>query len=59
MYKYILERRYNVKVVQMIIVCLHPDNENYIVYDIKGMEEIMDLFLKQRMIDLESSNNKV
>ena len=46
-YKYILEKNYDLKVSNMFIVCLHPENknENYLLYPIKDMKnEIQNIF---------------
>lgn len=46
LYKYILEKKYNVKVSGMFLVCLHPENKNndYLLYNVP--------FLKKEMISL-------
>lgn len=46
-YKYILEKNYDLKVSNMFIVCLHPENknDNYLLYPIKDMKnEIQNIF---------------
>ena len=47
MYKYILERKYNKKVEELCLVCLHPENKNGLYIKIKVpilIDEIIDLF---------------
>ena len=52
-YRYIVEKRYNMKVKNMFIVCLHPDNKNndYLLYKIpimrKEIETIVELIKKK------------
>ncbi len=44
-YKAILEKCYGKKVTIMRLVCLYPDNKNYIVYDVPDLQEdIQNLF---------------
>lgn len=40
LYKYILEKNYNFKVVSMYLVCLHPENKNmdYLLYSVPTMK---------------------
>tara|TARA_B000000609_G_C24160100_1_gene343125 strand:+ start:409 stop:1170 length:762 start_codon:yes stop_codon:yes gene_type:complete len=50
-YKYILEKNYDLKVSNMFIVCLHPDNknENYLLFPIKDMKnDIHNIFLNYK-----------
>lgn len=44
MYKTILERNYDKKITKMCLVCLHPDQKNYKLFDIPELDcEIGDL----------------
>jgi hypothetical protein len=44
MYKYILESKYNKKITKMCLVCLYPENDNYILIDVPELsEEISEL----------------
>ena len=44
-YKHILETKYNKKISKMCLVCLYPENDNYIIYEVPELyEEINDLF---------------
>jgi ATP-dependent exoDNAse (exonuclease V) beta subunit len=44
-YKRILETKYNKKISKMCLVCLYPENDNYIIYEVPELcEEINDLF---------------
>tara|TARA_Y100000389_G_scaffold176017_1_gene187220 strand:- start:27 stop:770 length:744 start_codon:yes stop_codon:yes gene_type:complete len=44
MYKYILESKYNKKITKMCLVCLYPENDNYILIDVPELsEEINEL----------------
>ena len=51
-YKYIIEKKYNLKVKNMFIVCLHPENKNkdYLLYKIpimqKEIENIIEFIKK-------------
>jgi hypothetical protein len=43
-YKYILESKYNKKITKMCLVCLYPENDNYILIDVPELsEEISEL----------------
>ena len=44
MYKYILESKYNKTITKMCLVCLYPENDNYILIDVPELsEEISEL----------------
>ena len=47
LYKFILEKKYNVRVRNMYIVCLHPENKNndYLMYTIPSMEKEISIIL--------------
>lgn len=51
MYKYILEKNYNVSVSNMYLVCLHPDNfnNNYILYKCEDLTEEVEEILKKQI----------
>lgn len=49
-YKRILETKYNKKITKMCLVCLYPDNENYIILEVPELcEEVEDLFNYQKL----------
>lgn len=55
-YKAILEKNYGIKIEKMTLLCLHPDNTNYLKYDVPNLNnEINDLF-EQRIIYLNDPN---
>lgn len=47
-YKRILETRYNMKVSEMALVIIHPDNDNYILENIKDMSKYIDIIFSER-----------
>lgn len=47
-YKRILETRYNMKISEMCLVILHPENENYILEEVKDMSKVIDIIFKER-----------
>jgi hypothetical protein len=55
MYKYILERNYNVRVCKMLDVVLHPNNDEPLLYEIPNLEEIQKLMVSERETDLKMS----
>ena len=59
-YKALLEKNYGVKVKDMYLVCLHPNNENKTYQRIKVIdlqEEVMNLFeLRKKMLNKELKN---
>ena len=60
-YKYILEKNYDLKVSNMFIVCLHPDNknENYLLFPIKDMKnDIHNIFLNYKNWKLNKKEKK-
>jgi ATP-dependent exoDNAse (exonuclease V) beta subunit len=38
-YKYILERKYSVRVSEMKLVCLHPNHSNFKLYDVANLSD--------------------
>lgn len=44
LYKYILERYYDIKIADMFILCLHPSQENYVEYKAHHMDFDMETF---------------
>lgn len=44
-YKYIFEKKYNLKIAGMFLVVLHPDNKDFIKVDIDNMQEEIKLLL--------------
>lgn len=51
-YKRILETRYNMKISEMCLVILHPENENYILEEVKDMSKTIDIIFKEREIEI-------
>ena len=60
-YKALLEKNYGVKVGDLYLVCLHPDNKNgsYIKYKCADLSsEVKDLFeLRQKMLNNKRNAN--
>jgi len=54
MYKAILERNYNKRVVEMCLICLHPDNSNnsYIKYEVPDLAKEIDDLIEYRLSQL-------
>ena len=45
LYKYILETCYNMKIESMFLLVLHPNNENYITYEVSDLsDKLNDIF---------------
>jgi ATP-dependent exoDNAse (exonuclease V) beta subunit len=42
-YKRLLETRYNMKISEMFLVILHPENENYILEEVYNMDKYIDI----------------
>ena len=49
LYKYILEKNYNVTVQKMYLVLLHPSQNTYIREEIKTYQPLLDSIIKERM----------
>jgi len=47
-YKRVLETRYDIKVSEMALVILHPDNDNYILEKINDMSDYINIIFKDR-----------
>lgn len=47
-YKFILEKCYNIKIVSMHLVRLHPNATNYEIYDVPDMQEVIICLLKNK-----------
>ena len=45
-YKRLLETRYDIKVSEMFLVILHPDNENYILEEVYSMDKYIDIIFQ-------------
>jgi ATP-dependent exoDNAse (exonuclease V) beta subunit len=52
-YKRILETRYNMKVSDMALVIIHPDNDNYILENVKDISKYIDIIFNERLKELE------
>jgi len=48
-YKYILERNYGKKIRNMRLVCLHPNNINYQIFEVKHLDEEIDMLMKSHI----------
>lgn len=46
-YKRLLETRYNMKVSEMCLVILHPDNQNYILEKVNNMDKHIDIIFNE------------
>ena len=55
-YKNILERNYDVKVDDLYIVCMHPNQETYIKMKIPNLQQELDSLFKERIEILELDN---
>ena len=45
-YKRLVETRYNMKISEMFLVILHPDNENYILEEVYNMDKYVDIIFQ-------------
>ena len=41
-YKYILEKEYNMIISEMMLCCLHPNNDNYILYPVHDFTDLIE-----------------
>jgi ATP-dependent exoDNAse (exonuclease V) beta subunit len=55
-YKFIIERNYGLRVTQLAIVVLHPNNSNYIKIDIPFMDYEIECMMKHRLKQLENNS---
>jgi ATP-dependent exoDNAse (exonuclease V) beta subunit len=55
-YKSILERKYDKKVTRLCLVCLYPDQDNFILYDVPFIEEEMECLFQMRKTELNDIN---
>lgn len=53
MYKTILERNYDTQISKMMLVCLHPDQKNYKLFDVPELEHELSELLDIRKTQLE------
>ncbi len=53
-YKAILERNYDIKISELHLVCLHPDNNNYLKYKVPIMTDEINILFQQRLNDLNN-----
>ncbi len=54
MYKYILEKNYNISIAGMNIVVMHPNNETYQVLNIQNLQEEIEELVELRLKELNS-----
>lgn len=47
-YKRLLETRYDIKISDMVLVILHPENETFILENVKDMTEYIDIIFQER-----------
>ncbi len=47
-YKRILETRYDIKVTEMCLVILHPENDNFIIEPVRDMSKYIDIIFEER-----------
>lgn len=63
LYKYILEKNYNMKIGGMFLIVLHPKNDNYLVEYVNDMgKEIKDIIkyrVSTKMVNLSGNTNIV
>ena len=56
-YKYLLEKNYGKKIKNMYLICLHPNNDSYIKYNVPYLpQEINDLMTLRRDIVNKATN---
>lgn len=48
LYAYILEKNYNMKISKLIIVLIHPDNENFVLHSVNFKKNILEKILKNK-----------
>jgi hypothetical protein len=53
-YKRILETRYDIKVSEMCLVILHPDNQTYILESVNDMSNYIDIIFSERQKEINS-----
>jgi hypothetical protein len=58
MYKYMLEQNYGIKIHSMILLCLHPINDDYILIPVPDLTEEIELIVEERMELLEGIKPK-
>lgn len=51
-YKRILETRYDIKVSEMCLVVLHPENNDYLLEKVNDMSKIIDIIFKERELEI-------
>ena len=51
-YKMILERKYDKKVKKLYLVCLHPNNNNYLLINVPILKQEIDDLIKYRLNEL-------
>lgn len=58
-YKYILEKNYEMKIAGCVLVCLHPDNKNktFQLYKLPLLDELVDNLFNVRLEKLKSNEN--
>ena len=47
-YKALIERNYNKKVTKLCLVCLHPNQTSYELFEVPELEEEMSMLFKHR-----------
>lgn len=52
-YKRILETRYDMKVSEMCLVILHPDNDSYLLEKVHDMGEYIDIIFSERKKEID------
>jgi hypothetical protein len=52
-YKRILETRYDMKVSEMCLVILHPDNDSYLLEKVNDMGEYIDIIFSERKKEID------
>ncbi len=55
-YKYILERNYDVKIDDLYIVCLHPNQTSYIKMKIPNLKDEIDALFSKRLEELDEKD---
>lgn len=56
-YKRILEEKYGIQIKDLCLVCLHPNQENYLKIEVPNMQEEVDAIFKERERKLKEKSN--
>ena len=57
-YRWFLQKHYGLKIVGLVIVILHPNNQDYITYDLPILEKEVEAMLDSRMRSVKEGSAK-